>query len=114
VTHWAIHSAEREWVLSGVRDVTASDAFNGSALARRATIPLYQQEQHSGEHEGACARLRRRHDLLFGGGGREFATLWGVGSGPPMWNEPGPLTSMVNSKGTKMASPLSLKMSVPG
>lgn len=43
MTHWAIHSAESEWVLSGVRDVAASDAFNGSALARGATIPLYQQ-----------------------------------------------------------------------
>jgi hypothetical protein len=48
LAHWAIHSAEIEWVLSGVRNVTASDAFNGSAFAQ----------------------LRRRHDLLFEDGGR--------------------------------------------
>jgi hypothetical protein len=68
--HWAIHSAESERVLSGARDVTASDAFNGSALGPRRNDSTLQQEHDSGEHEGACARLQRRHDLLFEDGSR--------------------------------------------
>ncbi len=69
-------------MLSGVRDVTVSDAFNWSVLGPRRNVSALPEEPDSGEHEGAYARLRRRHNLFFEVGFKGFARLIGVGGKP--------------------------------